>query len=119
VTRAKAYGCEEKADVLVKVVGRRKVFVPNVFTPNDDGENDQFFPNTGKNVRKINYLRVFNRWGELVFENKDFQPNEQYNGWNGRQHGEHLPPDVYVWVMEVELRNGVLEVYKGDVTLMK
>jgi large repetitive protein len=112
-------GCEESAKVLVKVVGRRKVFVPNVFTPNDDGENDQFFPNTGKNVRKINYLRVFNRWGALVFENKDFQANEQYNGWNGKQNGTNLPPDVYVWVMEVELRNGVIELYKGDVTLMK
>jgi gliding motility-associated-like protein len=112
-------GCEESAKVLVKVVGRRKVFVPNVFTPNDDGENDNFFPNTGKNVRKINYLRVFNRWGALVFENKDFQPNEQYSGWNGKQNGDTLPPDVYVWVMEVELRNGVIELYKGDITLMK
>jgi large repetitive protein len=112
-------GCEESAKVLVKVVGRRKVFVPNVFTPNDDGENDQFFPNTGKNVKKVNYLRIFNRWGALVFENKDFQANEQYNGWNGRQNGENLPPDVYVWVMEVELKNGVIELYKGDVTLMK
>jgi large repetitive protein len=112
-------GCEEKADVTVKIVGRRRIFVPNVFTPNDDGENDNFYPNTAKNVRKVNYLRIFNRWGALVFENKDFQPNEQYSGWNGKQNGETLSPDVYVWVMEVELRNGVIEVYKGDVTLMK
>jgi gliding motility-associated-like protein len=112
-------GCEEKADVTVKIVGKRKIFVPNVFTPNDDGENDNFYPNTAKNVKKVNYLRVFNRWGALVFENKDFQANEQYNGWNGKHNGVVLSPDVYVWVMEVELRNGVIEVYKGDVTLMK
>jgi gliding motility-associated-like protein len=119
VTAKGPEGCEEKSDLVVRVVGKRKIFVPNVFTPNDDGENDMFFPNSGKNVKRITYFRVFNRWGELVFENKDFQPNEQFSGWNGKYNGMTLPSDVYVWTMEVELRNGIMEKYNGDVTIMK
>jgi gliding motility-associated-like protein len=119
VTAKGPEGCEEKSDVVIRVVGKRKIYVPNVFTPNDDGENDMFFPNSGKNVKRITYFRVFNRWGELVFENKDFQPNEQFSGWNGKYNGMTLPSDVYVWTMEVELRNGIMEKYNGDVTIMK
>ena len=90
-----------------------------MFSPDGDGNNDHFYPFTARNVRKINYFRVFSRWGELVFENKDFQPNEQASGWDGKHKGVTLPPDVYVYVMELELKNGIVEIYKGDVTLMK
>jgi gliding motility-associated-like protein len=112
-------GCTEKARVTVRVASNRKVFIPNVFTPNSDGNNDYFYPFTARNVNKINYMRIFNRWGEMVFETKDFQPNEQQSGWDGKHKGVNLAPDVYVYVLEVELKNGITEVYKGDVTLMK
>ncbi len=112
-------GCTEKARVTVRVASNRKVFVPNVFTPDGDGNNDHFYPFTARNVKKINYFRVFSRWGDLVFENKDFQPNEQMAGWDGKHKGVGLPPDVYIYVMELELKNGIVEIYKGDVTLMK
>ena len=112
-------GCTEKARITVRVASNRKVFVPNVFSPDADGNNDYFYPYTARNVKKINYFRVFSRWGDLVFENKDFQPNEQASGWNGKHKGVALPPDVYVYVMELELKNGIVEIYKGNVTLMK
>lgn len=112
-------GCTEKAYVTVRVVSNRKVFIPNIFSPDGDGNNDRFYPYTARNVNKINYFRVFSRWGEMVYENKDFQPNEQDAGWDGKHNGTVLPSDVYVYVMEIELKNGLVEIYKGDVTLMR
>ena len=112
-------GCSEIAKVQVRVSSNRRIFVPNVFTPNNDGVNDQFFPHAGKNIKRVSYLRVFDRWGELVWENRDFQPDQQYSGWDGKYRGEILAPGAFVWVMEVELRNGIVEVFKGDVTLVR
>ena len=112
-------GCLERAHVTVKVIANRKVYIPNVFTPNGDGSNDSFYPYTARNVKQINYMRIFNRWGEMVYEKQAFQPNDANAGWDGRHHNRELSPDVFVYVLELELKNGVIEVYKGDVTLMK
>jgi gliding motility-associated-like protein len=112
-------GCIERARVTVRVVWNRKVYVPNVFSPNGDGSNDMFFPNSARNIKAVRYFRVFNRWGEKVFENKDFQPNDPTEGWNGKFRENDASPDVYVWVMEIELVNGLIERFHGDVTLMK
>jgi gliding motility-associated-like protein len=112
-------GCTEKTNITVRVSSTRKIFVPNVFSPNDDGNNDFFFPQSGKNIKEITYFRIFNRWGELIFENKNFQPNSLNEGWNGNYKGEKMGDDVFIWSMEVELRNGIKELYKGDVTLMR
>ena len=119
VTAKGPEGCTEKDYVTVRVVSNRKVFIPNVFSPDGDGTNDQFYPYTARNISKINYFRVYSRWGEMVFENKGFQPNEYTAGWDGKHNGVMLPPDVYVYVMEIELKNGLVEIYKGDVTLMR
>ncbi|NJN35426.1 MAG: T9SS type B sorting domain-containing protein [Saprospiraceae bacterium] len=96
-----------------------KFFVPNVFSPDDNGANDFFFPLSGKNIRHVRYFRIFNRWGEQVFENKNFQPNNEQDGWDGRHNGNRAKEDVYVWVMEIELLNGLIEQFKGDVTLLR
>ena len=112
-------GCIERARVTVRVVSNRKVYIPNVFSPDGDGSNDYFYPFTARNVKTINYFRIYTRWGERVFENRDFQPNEHLSGWDGKHRGIALAPDVYVYVMEIELKNGILEIYKGDVTLMR
>jgi gliding motility-associated-like protein len=112
-------GCTEKTNITVRVSSNRKIFVPNIFSPNDDGNNDFFYPYAGKNIKQINTFRVFNRWGEMVFESRDFQPDSPNAGWDGRYKGERLSPDVYVWSMELELRNGIKENYKGDVTLAR
>jgi gliding motility-associated-like protein len=112
-------GCTEKTNITVRVASNRKIFVPNVFSPNDDGNNDFFYPQSGKNIKQITYFRVFNRWGELIFENKNFQANSLNSGWDGNYKGEKMADDVFVWAMEIELRNGIKETYKGDVTLMR
>ncbi|RZK33654.1 MAG: gliding motility-associated C-terminal domain-containing protein, partial [Hymenobacter sp.] len=63
--------------------------------------------------------RIFNRWGELLFEKTNFQANDPTYGWNGTQNGTPLTPDVYVYVMEILCDNSVIYNVKGNVTLLK
>ena len=90
--------------------------VPNVFTPDNDGNNDffkvVFVPNQG-NVQVKN-LRVYNRWGQLVYDNET--PN---TGWDGNHKDKPAPSDVYVYFVEIEFPNGTVEQRKGDVTLIR
>jgi gliding motility-associated-like protein len=76
-------GCRSSRDITVTVVCNEKnYFIPNTFTPNGDGMNDVFYPR-GSGINRIHSMRIFNRWGELVFERKDFMANESAAGWNG------------------------------------
>jgi gliding motility-associated-like protein len=88
---------------------------PNVFTPNGDGTNDQFRP-VGSCPEISNYaMKVFNRWGDLVFEG--FRPEE---GWNGETNGLPAPSDVYVWWAQYRLDDLNEDILvKGDVTLLR
>ena len=70
-------------------------------------------------VSQITKLNVYDRWGELVFENGNFQPNEPAYGWDGFFKGKKLNPAVFVYFAEVAFVDGVVELYKGDVTIMK
>ncbi len=94
------------------------VFVPNTFSPNNDGANDVFYPR-GKGLFSVKSMRVFNRWGELLFEKTNFQANDPAFGWDGKQNGVPLTPDVYVYVMEILCDNSVIYNVKGNVTLLK
>ena len=69
------------------------IFIPNTFTPNGDGVNDIFLPQ-GKSIATM-VLRVFNRWGEQLFESGD-----PTLGWDGTYAGEIVPDDMYVWRLE-------------------
>ncbi|MBU6340786.1 MAG: gliding motility-associated C-terminal domain-containing protein, partial [Bacteroidetes bacterium] len=73
-------------------------------------------PGTVKNIRSF---QIFDRWGEMVFTQKDFQPNNPEIGWDGKLNGSELSPAVFVWYAEVEFIDGVIELYKGDVTLVR
>lgn len=63
------------------------LFIPNTFSPNGDGSNDVFYPR-GKGLERVKMLRIFNRWGEVVFEKRDFPVNDASAGWNGSYKGK-------------------------------
>lgn len=94
------------------------LFIPNTFSPNSDGHNDVFYPR-GKGVFSIRSFRVFNRWGDLVFERTNFQPNDITAGWNGMHKGRMASPDVYIYTLEVVCTNNTIFNEKGNVTLMR
>ena len=111
-------GCAESDDLRL-TVRRGDVYVANVFSPNGDGENDVFFIQASASVARIKTFRVFNRWGEPVYEAFDFQPNDPAFGWNGMHRGEPVNPSVFAWFAEIEFLDGVVELLEGDVTVVR
>ena len=94
------------------------LFVPNTFSPNGDGMNDWFYVQ-GKGLSTIQSLRIFDRWGEMVFEKKDFTPNIPEQGWDGNFKGKKAPSDVYVYTLEVICENSQVVKYNGNVALVR
>jgi len=112
-------GCITRdAITLFVVCGGENMFLPNTFSPNGDGANDIFYP-MGKGIAHIKNLRIFNRWGEMVFEQYAFQANDISKGWNGKIKGTLASPDVFVYVIDVICGNGQELIFKGDVTLLR
>ena len=96
----------------------RLIAVPTGFTPNGDSANDKLVVH-GQQSARIALFRVYDRWGELLYEAKDFATNDESMGWDGSFRGEALNPGVYIWVVEAVYRDGVREVFKGETTLIK
>jgi gliding motility-associated-like protein len=114
-----ALGCTAKEKVKVTVLKDRHVYVPTCFTPNGDGTNDYFSVFGGVDVERIKAFKVFDRWGEQMYEGKDFAPNDARFSWDGRLNGSLLNPGVFVYYIQIEFKDGEVEEFKGDVTLMK
>jgi len=111
--------CITRDEVRITVIcNNANVFVPNTFSPNGDGMNDVFYPR-GKGVFTIKNLRIFNRWGEVVFERMGFQANDINAGWDGTFKGAKLASDAYVYAMEVQCDNSSIILTKGNVTLLR
>ena len=114
-----ANGCVATDQISIAVYKPRDVYIPSAFSPNGDGINDIFFVNAGQEVVNIKSMKIFSRWGEMVFERYDLVANDPDQGWKGLFKGELTNPGVFVYVVEVEFIDGWVELYKGDVTLFK
>ena len=95
-----------------------EIFIPNAFTPDGDGINDKLIVQ-GKGVKMIRYLKIFNRWGEVVFEKTNFLPGDAANAWDGRVRGKPASPDVFVYMCEVICEKGLPTIFKGNVAILK
>lgn len=112
-------GCRARDRVTVYVLcNNANVFVPNTFSPNGDGMNDVFYPR-GSGVFQVKMLRVFNRWGDVVFEKSNIQANDMSTGWDGTFKGAKLSPDVFVYTLTVVCDNNTQLVYKGNIALVR
>jgi gliding motility-associated-like protein len=112
-------GCRSTDALTVYVIcNGANVFIPNTFSPNGDGANDVFYPR-GTGLFSIKALKVFNRWGELVYHKNDFQANDERAGWDGRYKNAPQNPDVYVYIMEILCDNNTVLTYKGNIALIK
>ncbi|SOD12166.1 putative Ig domain-containing protein [Pedobacter xixiisoli] len=89
-----------------------ELYIPNTFTPNNDGRND-FFLAYGNNVAKFR-MRVYNQWGEFVFESQNL-----LQGWDGTYRGRNQPTGVYVYYVDVTFNSGTVKTFKGTITLLR
>lgn len=113
-------GCFATDSVRIDIDNTQGIFIPNVFSPNADGQND-YFAIFGKtpNIQEIEQLMIYDRWGGLVFEQNNFQPNDPTLGWDGTARGKVLNSGTYVYMVRVRFLDGELVVYSGDVTLVR
>ncbi|MEM9847832.1 MAG: gliding motility-associated C-terminal domain-containing protein [Bacteroidota bacterium] len=107
-------------DRLTVLVDRsRRVYIPNAFSPNNDSANNRFTVYGDQAVKMIKSFQIFNRKGQLVFERFNFLPNDEGNGWDGLFGTEVLNADVFVYYAEVEFVDNAVEIYSGDVALLR
>jgi gliding motility-associated-like protein len=105
-------GCKGVTDFIVRVDEKYILFVPNAFTPNNDGVNDDI--KVYSKGLKFFHFRVFNRWGEMVFHSDDInQP------WDGTYKGKIVDSGVYVYQVKLGYLNGVTKDAQGSITVIK
>ena len=110
-------GCKASDEINIKVKTVRKLYIPNAFSPNGDGINDLFYVYGDAGISKIKLFRIYDRWGELIFEETNIQANDPKSGWNGKFNGKKLDNGVFVYVAEIEFSDGKSEIYTGDISI--
>jgi gliding motility-associated-like protein len=106
-------GCKASDTMKLRVLNGPTFYVPTAFTPNGDGLNDIFRP-TPVGIASIDFFRIFNRYGELVYETHD--PGQ---GWDGTYRGVKQNAGNYVWWIRGTDRKGEAKLLKGNVVLIR
>ncbi|MBX2817304.1 MAG: gliding motility-associated C-terminal domain-containing protein [Saprospiraceae bacterium] len=113
-------GCSATGEVMVRVDKARNLFIPNAFTPDNDGINDKWQIFTGPSVRQIKWTQVFDRWGNLVYEHGEEPPNGLgTEGWDGRMGADMMDPGVYMYLVQVDFVDGKSFLFRGDINLVR
>lgn len=122
LTATNEFGCIVQDDVIVSVDVdyEGQVYRPDIFTPNGDGNNDFFKLFGGLAVDRIVQLKIYNRWGDLVYVGEELSKGDDFQeGWDGTFNGQQLSPDIYSWVAEVLYLDSVTKTLKGSMTLLE
>lgn len=112
-------GCVVADEVVISVRVDRLYEVPTAFTPNGDGVNDVWYLRGGPSVVAIRHARVFSRWGGLVFNVENASPNAVDDGWDGTVAEVPIDADVFVWTAEIEFVDGSIQVFSGELNLIR
>ena len=117
--KAQIEGCFATDSINIKVLNQKLVFMPTAFRPNGDQINDVFRPYSNDAVEEIEYFIIYDRWGNHIFENTNFKPNDDNAGWNGTYKNIPANEGVYTYATQVRLKNGKTQKYLGDVMLTR
>lgn len=111
--------CRSSDTTSVYIKGEGKVYIPNAFSPNGDSENDVFMLFAGGDVEQVLNIQIFDRWGEMVFEDHAFLPGDATHGWDGRKRGRAMDPAVFIVKAMVKFKDGTTKMVTGDVVLLR
>jgi len=95
------------------------VYLPSAFSPNFDGINDHFIVLDGGDILNIAFLRILDRWGEVVYEAKNFQPNDRNYGWDGTFKGKPLNNGTYAYILSLTFRNMTSKTITGEINIIR
>lgn len=96
-----------------------RIFIPNVIDPSSNLENDRFTLYAESGVEQILVLDIFDRWGNLVFENTNFEPNNAQLGWDGRFRDKPVNPGVFTYLFKIRLTNKQESTLTGALTVVR
>lgn len=106
-------GCASTDTIRIEAYKGPAIYVPNAFTPNGDNNNDRFRIKA-VGISEFSYLRIYNRYGQLVFNSRNMQ-----DGWDGTLNGQAQPAGTYVWMVQGKDFTGQVHVQRGAVTLIR
>jgi gliding motility-associated-like protein len=110
-----ANSCTASDTINITVDDAENIFIPNIFSPNGDGQNDILYVR-GKGIKDIEFI-VYDRWGEKIFETTTF--NDITKGWDGTYKGKKLSTAVFVWYAKGTFYSGGIIDKKGNITLIR
>jgi gliding motility-associated-like protein len=111
--------CTALDSLQINVTKDYPVYFPSGFSPNGDGANDYYTVLRGPAVNQVLSLRVFDRWGELIYEGENLPLNVESAGWDGTFKGEKMDSGVFVYLAEIQFIDGEVAQYQGDVSLLR
>ena len=112
-------GCSAYDELLISVIDNFKLELPNVINPSSSNGNDVFFIDQTQGIVQVNFLSIFDRWGNRMYHAENFTPGDQDFGWNGIFNGEPVLPGVYPYVVELILENGETILHHSDITIVR
>jgi len=119
LTATSELGCLAMDSIFIAVNPTRKVFIPNIFSPNADGVNDFFSIYADMpNVQEILQIAIYDRWGNLLFERQNLATNQGDNLWDGRYRGQIVERGTYLYYASVAYLDGVEDIISGTVTVV-
>ncbi|MBK7810445.1 MAG: gliding motility-associated C-terminal domain-containing protein [Saprospiraceae bacterium] len=111
--------CDSIRYLVLEIIGSGEVYIPNVFSPNGDGVNDKLSVFSNPDIAKIDRFSIFDRWGELMYEIKNFLPNDPNLGWDGVFRSTLVQPAVFAYLVEWTDKLGGHHKAYGDITLIR
>ncbi len=112
-------GCAKTVTTQVTIRRDNLFFAPQIFSPNNDTVNDVYAIYGGKRVVSIDNMKIFDRWGELVYRTNRIFPTTDSLGWDGTFRGQEMAVGTYAFNAEVTLIDGKKFIIRGDFTLMR
>ncbi len=112
-------GCKVTDDVLITVTPSVDIKLPNIFRPSSNNGNDKFYVAQTKGIKQVNYLSIFDRWGNRMFHAENFEPGNEDISWDGNFLDEPALPGVYPLVAEFVLDNGEIIIHHSDITIIR
>ena len=110
-------GCTATDQIFIRVT--REVYAPNIISADANGFNDFFYLQSANPPVQLNFLKIYDRWGSLVFRAEDISTNVESAGWNGRAINKKYVEGIYIWTAELLFPDGKTEFKKGEFLLTK
>ena len=120
VTGEDQYGCVDDDQIIVRVDRSNVViYTPNIFSPNGDGSNDYFKPQSSDAISALREMMIYDRWGNLVYFAESIADLSMWQGWDGKFNGGDAITGVYVYIATYIALDGEEEVVSGDITIIR